>query len=442
VLTQPSYLKQSERLLRVTGPARAFPSPPTISGTYNETGDRPITITTPTAHRLNNGDSVVLTFTDTSGHAPPMSQTYGVSTTPSTNSFIINAPGLATGTYSQAANVTISNMVTTNIITTNVITVAITGHGLLPGNPVYLVFLAGGAANGVYEVISVPNLNSFSVATDDPTVRPTNNCLIPKITGGGWTQSANTINISTPVTHGLNPGDAVYINFAVNTGGTDGTYTVVTVPDTTHFTITAPNSATRTENGQQLFPLVAPQLTRSGDVSIRWSTWSVGYTDSGSSSSLSQTPLHSATVFNFFFPDFKFPGPLASAGLTTPEFQLTSDTEVMFQMNFLYNGILNNGNNTNGLCSFSSGDGDIVLDIRPWMTPAYTANAGTTNMVNGLSSLLLAGQLSTAARDRITGYINANLPYTSPNPSYTQMRDRVKAAIHLLLMSPDFTIQR
>jgi len=167
----------------------------------------------------------------------------------------------------------------------------------------------------------------------------------------------------------------------------------------------------------------------------------VGYTDTGNSSSLSQTPLHSPTVFNFFFPDFKFPGPLASAGLTTPEFQLTSDTEVMFQMNFLYNGILNNGNNTNGLCSFSGGDGDMVLDIQSWMTPGYTANAGMTNLVNSLSSLLLAGQLSPAARDRIAGYVNANFAYTVP-PNNTQMRDRVKAVIHLLLMSPDFTIQR
>jgi hypothetical protein len=441
MLTQPSYGKQREPLMRVTGPARAFPSPAVVNGTYNETGDRPITITTPTAHRLNNAETVVLTFTDTSGNTPPMSQAYSVSTTPSTNTFVINAPGLSTGTYSQTPNVTISNMVTTNIVTTNVITVAISGHGLLPGNPVYLVFLTGGASSGLYQVISTTNANSFSVVTADPTTRPSSSCLIPKITGGGWTQSGTTINVSTPVTHGLNPGDTVYINFAVNTGGTDGTYSVVTVPDTTHFTITAPNSANNTQNGQILYPLVAPQLTRSGNVTIKWSTWNVGYTDTGSSSSLSQTPLHSGTVFNFFFPDFKFPGPLASAGLTTPEFQLTSDTEVMFQMNFLYNGVLNNGNNTNGVCSFSSGDGDIVLDLGPWMTPAYTANSGTTNLVNSLSSLLLAGQLSPAARDKITGYVNANFVYSVP-PTYTQMRDRVKAAVHLLLMSPDFTVQK
>ena len=75
----------------------------------------------------------------------------------------------------------------------------------------------------------------------------------------------------------------------------------------------------------------------------------MGYTDSGSSVSLSQSPLRAPTVFNFFYPSYQFPGVIASAGLTTPEFQLTSDTSVALAMNFLECGILNNSNNTNGL---------------------------------------------------------------------------------------------
>jgi uncharacterized protein (DUF1501 family) len=68
----------------------------------------------------------------------------------------------------------------------------------------------------------------------------------------------------------------------------------------------------------------------------------VSATDSGSKSSLAQTPLNAPTVFNFWYPDYKYPGPLASAGMTTPEFQLTSDTTVAQQMNFLAGGLLNN----------------------------------------------------------------------------------------------------
>ena len=119
-------------------------------------------------------------------------------------------------------------------------------------------------------------------------------------------------------------------------------------------------------------------------------------TDSG----LLQSPLNSPTVFNFFMPDFRFPGALASAGLTTPEFQLTSDTTVALQMNFMERGLLVNGN-TNGLSSFNNGNGAIALDLGPWMTPAYTSNAGIPNLVDALSSLLMGGQLSTAARNAI-----------------------------------------
>jgi hypothetical protein len=234
----------------------------------------------------------------------------------------------------------------------------------------------------------------------------------------------------------------VYVDFVAG-GPADGTYTVATVPDSTHFTFTVASSVNQTQNGQILWPLAAPQLVRSGDLNIRWNSWYVGYTDQGGNPSLSQTPLHSPTVFNFFFPDYKFPGPLAAAALTTPEFMLTGDTSVMFQMNFLEAGILNNTGNTNGLSSFSSGDGDITLDIGPYMTQAYTSSSGVPTLVDTLNSLLLAGQLSAGARTTIINYVanSTNFPYNTP-PTNTQMRDRVRAVVHLLLCSPEFTIQK
>jgi hypothetical protein len=185
-------------------------------------------------------------------------------------------------------------------------------------------------------------------------------------------------------------------------------------------------------------------LIRSGTVTLQENTWNLGYTDTSGSANLSQSPLRSPTVFNFFFPGYQFPGALASAGLTTPEFQLTSDTSVALQMNFLEGAILNNGNNTNGLSSFTGGDGDIVLDIGPWMTTNYTAAAGVPNLVDQLNTALLAGQLSAAAKTNIVKFVTntVNFPYTTAAPTQGQMRDRVRAVIHLLITSPDFTIQK
>jgi hypothetical protein len=182
-------------------------------------------------------------------------------------------------------------------------------------------------------------------------------------------------------------------------------------------------------------------LTRNGSVAVQNSTWNLGYTDTGTSASLLQSPLRAPTVFNFYFPNYEFPGALSSAGLTTPEFQLTSDTGVALQMNFLAGALLNNGNNTNGLSSFTGGDGDIVLDLGPWMTTNYTLNAGVPNLVSNLNTLLLAGQLSAAAQTNIINFVTNTANFASPT-NQTQMRDRVRAVVHLIVSSPDFTIQK
>ena len=219
-------------------------------------------------------------------------------------------------------------------------------------------------------------------------------------------------------------------------------YPVNTVIDATHFTIIATNSTTTTSDAQVIYPLVPPPLVRSGNVTVSWNTWAMNATDTGSSSSLAQTPLNSPTVFNFFFPSYAFPGPLSDAGLTTPEFQLTSDTSVAWQMNFMESGLLNNSNNTNGPSSFIGGNGSITLDVGPWMTPAFTSNAGIPGLVDTLNSLLCAGQLSPASKTFIVNYVanTTNFPYTTPTPG--QMRDRVRAVVHLILTSPDYIIQK
>ncbi|HEV2393688.1 MAG TPA: DUF1800 family protein [Verrucomicrobiae bacterium] len=436
---QPTFGKQREPLLRATATARAFPSPPWNAGTYSENGDRPITVTTTNAHRLNSGDTVFLSFTDTSGQPAPASQGYGVTVT-SPTTFTVNAPGLSSGTYTQAQNISFTNIVgsTTNVFTTNTLTVSVSGNGLLPGDPVYLVFTTGGASNGLYQIYATNSTLSFVLFTPDSANR-SGNCLLPKLSAGGYSQTKTNITVSiSSGPHGLNPGDPVFIHFTSGSA-VSGQYQVVAVPDAIHFTVYATNSATQTQNSLSVYPLVQPPLARSGNVVVQESTWNLSYTDS----SLTQTPLRAPTVFNFFYPNFEFPGPLASAGLTTPEFQLTSDTTVAIQMNFLEGGLLNNGGNTNGLSSFSGGNGSIVLDLGPWMTPSYAANAGIASLVDALSSLLTGGQLSPTAKTFIVNYVanTANFPYNNP-PSDSQLRDRVRAVVHLIVTSPDFTIQQ
>jgi hypothetical protein len=265
------------------------------------------------------------------------------------------------------------------------------------------------------------------------------NCLEAKIVASGFSQVKTNVTVSCSGPHGLNPGDSIYADFNT-TKPSDGVYQVNTVPDPTHFTIIVTNSTSQTQSSFNLFPLVPPPLNRAGNVTIQWSTWNMGATDSGSTFNLSQSPLSSPTVFNFFFPSYEFPGALASAGLTTPEFQLTSDTSVALQMNFLEAGILSGGN-TNGMSSFNNNSGAVVLDIGPWVSTNYTSAANLPKLVDAMNSLLAAGQLSATAKSNIANYVTNNISFSS-TPTASQMRDRARAVIHLITASPDFTIQK
>ena len=425
MISQPTYGKQREPLLRVTELARAFPSPPTVSGTYSETTNQTIAITTTTPHMMNNGDTAYMIFTDTSGNPAPTSQGYSVTATSQTT-LTITAPQLLVGTYGQ---------------TNGVLTAALSGNGLASNNPVYLVFTTGGASNGLYTVSSVIDTGHFTVAMTDLTTR-SGSCLLPKLSVGGYTQTGTNIVISTTGPHGLVAGDSVYIHFTSGSAAS-GVYEVASVPGPTYFTVTTTVSKNQNENSLTVYGLQAPVLTRSGTVIIRQNTWNMSYTDTGTTASLSQSPLRSPTVFNWFYPSYEFPGALASAGMTTPEFQLTTASGVAFQMNFVEGGILNNTGNTNGLSSFTGGNGSIVLDIAPWMTTNDTSNAGIPALVSTLNTYLAAGELSASAQSNIVSYVanTANFPFSTP-PTQTQMRDRVRAVIHLIASSPDYIIQK
>ncbi len=425
MISQSTYGKQREPLLRVTELARAFPAPPTVSGTYSQTTNQIISITTTSPHLLNTGDTAFMNFTDTSGNPAPPSQGYSVTAT-SRTTLTITAPQLLVGAYGQ---------------TNGVITADLSGNGLASNNPVYLVFTTGGASNGLFTVSNVIDTAHFTVTTTDLTTRA-GSCLLPKISAGGYTQTKTNIVVSTTGPHGLFVGNSVYINFTSGSAAS-GVYQIVSVPDTTHFTVTTTVSKNQNENSLSVYALQAPVLNRSGTVVIRQSTWNMSYTDTGTTASLSQSPLRSPTVFNFFYPGYEFPGALASAGLTTPEFQLTTASGVAWQMNFVEGGILNNTGNTNGLSSFTGGNGSIVLDIAPWMTGHYTSNSGVAVLVSALNTYLAAGELSAAAQSNIASYVSnpANFPY-SGTPTQTQMRDRVRAVIHLIASSPDYIIQK
>ena len=228
----------------------------------------------------------------------------------------------------------------------------------------------------------------------------------------------------TMANHGLNVGDTVFLNFTGSRDSTSGApsstnndivYTIASVPDANTFTVAARDAADAAMNSDNqivIFPLKTQPLVRNGTINTRQSTFAMGTTDTD----LDQTPLNSPTVFNFFLPGYKYSGALASQGITTPEFQLTAETTVIRQSNYLYAGVFGSTTGSGTTTSFATGNNALVMDLTPWQTAtaanlglgaapqptqAWTSNANVGTLIDQLNTLLLAGQLPPAAKTAI-----------------------------------------
>lgn len=415
-------------------------------------------VVTVVAPGFQTGDSVTMQFTSgTLGTTSPYStvQTYSVTGATAT-SFTVNigansVSGNPTGNAFLPNNFTVN---TTGIATSNyngvTNTVTITASGYTAGHQVYVKFynngLAGGAYDGVYTITSATSSTFTITLTGSPPATSSGTAYIPRFTGGyniTTTGGVSTISLQTNGNHNLKAGDQVWIDILVANAGTPApsqVYTVVSAPLPNLFTVTTPTTVTngsQSTSGQAVYPLSIGQWTRSGGCAMQKGTWNMGY----SQSDLTQTPLDSTTVFNFFYPDYHYPGEMAKAGMTTPEFQLTNDSNTMNLTNTVAVGFLNGGN-TNGFQSFRNGGGAIPMDISPYMTAGQTSNAGIPTLVDTLATRLIGGSLNSTARSAIVSYVanTSNFAYTTPTT--TQMRDRVRAVIHLIVTSAEYAIQK
>ena len=441
VTGQQGYGKQREPVLRVSAVARAFPASVGLAGNYSQNGGF-LTVTTDAPHRLASGNPVTLSFADGTP-SPATGGTYNVSTSG-------GAPPLTATTFGvrarDAVNVTAwSQNGSTVTVTTG------TSHNLATGNPVHLVFANGSPGNpasGVYAA-AVSNSTRFTVTAPDSATRNATGNLSGTAAWirGGYVQTGNVIALTCQTTHGQTDGALVIFDFTQSSGTgvpQETSYAIASVIDDYRFTVVALDTANR--SGTFAGAFANPALVRSGNLTGGFSDFSLGITDTD----LGQTPLRAPTVFNFFLPDYQHPGGLADAGLITPEFQLSSETNVINQANFLGNGIFNPTGNSTILSSFRQGQGDIVIDLRPWMEDRPGSGAPWTNdanlgaLIDEWNSLLLGGQLPDTAKTIIQTFTSNTtvIGYNGTAPTDMQKRDRARAVLHLMTTSPDFTIQR
>ena len=150
-------------------------------------------------------------------------------------------------------------------------------------------------------------------------------------------------------------------------------------------------------------------------------TWKIGDL-SNAGSQLGQSPLRSPTVFNFFRPGYVPPATSLSAGAVAPEFQLVNESSVGGYLNYLQ-GVIANG--------ISSGD------IKATYGAEIALAADATALVARVQLLLCAGQLTPASLTLITNAVAA-MPATTD----AQKRNRVNAAVLLVMASADYLVQK
>ena len=445
----PGYGKQREPVTRVTQFARAFKPANNIGGTYAQDGGLITVNTAPTPHRLANNQKVLLGFSGPS--AKSMDADYPVSSAipPTATSFTVRTRDIHRATWAQAGNL---------------ITVTTPGsHGYVTGQSVYIRFRSGATdplASGVHAVTTTESNSAFTIVAPDEITR-SGDCDVAWLRGSynqTFTGGVTTLRITCGTLTGLGAGDKLRMTFTATNGEeiVDGLYTIAEVADTEprRFIIT-PDSGTLSVanniNGTFHAAPLAPVLNRGGtasDMAVSgYSDWNVDGTDTD----LGQTPLNSPTVFNFFEPDYQFPGILAANGLITPEFQLSSDTNVVRQANFLYSGIYSSGgaSYTNGFSSFKGGNHDIMMDFSPWMGAKpggagyWTDTANLRPLIQEFSKILMVGQMSTEMEDLIYGFVSntTNVTYGG-TPTEAERRNRVRAILHLIAVSPELAIQR
>jgi uncharacterized protein (DUF1800 family) len=153
----------------------------------------------------------------------------------------------------------------------------------------------------------------------------------------------------------------------------------------------------------------------------------------GPQGSLAQAALRSPTVFNFFSPDYVLPGPLATAGLVAPEFEITDDTYATLVPNFLRTFVF--ANNVPAAGATPTAIQQAQSTLMPDLAYEQTLVTNVPALLDHLNLVLAGGALSAEARTRITAGLAAL-------PANTTAQDRARSAILLVLTAPNAAIQR
>ncbi len=122
-----------------------------------------------------------------------------------------------------------------------------------------------------------------------------------------------------------------------------------------------------------------------------------------------QAPYFSPTVFNFFRPDYSVPGPLASANLVAPEFQLTNElTEVNLSSMLegqVFEYVDSAGDQFDGPDNFTASVGAEDVFLHTAAFEPFASNPDT--LLDQLGLVFMEGAMPDTMKSTILAYLNS-----------------------------------
>jgi uncharacterized protein (DUF1800 family) len=172
---------------------------------------------------------------------------------------------------------------------------------------------------------------------------------------------------------------------------------------------------------------VTRQLDIYNPSGLDWNTGYAFYEQTG------QAPLASPSVFNFFQPDFKPNGSILDLGLVAPEFQIhNSATSIAY-----FNEVDLWTYPQYGYPVYNTWNLGIEQDATLDFTSLKYFARNSEVLINQLDKLFTHGQLSDKTRQSIKQAVD---PIAGNDPAIDYNLYRVKMALYLLLVSPDYAI--
>ncbi|MDP3738868.1 MAG: DUF1800 domain-containing protein [Hyphomonadaceae bacterium] len=163
-------------------------------------------------------------------------------------------------------------------------------------------------------------------------------------------------------------------------------------------------------------------------------------TSTSANTSLSQSPMTSPSVFNFWRPGFTPPATtqLGQRSLVAPEFQVIDEVTAAAYINVMQDWI-NNGIG-------QTPPGGAGRDVRTGYTAELTLVDNPQGLVDRMNSLLFYGQMTSTLQARLVTAINAVTIPAANGSNQAQIDaarlNRAKTAVFMSMVSPEYLVQR